>query len=75
MPELEKKKEIIRTNDVFGKELKFFRQRPDAPDSAPLIFWLMAGYFRDNPENFKTKGIFRVTSSDSEVRELELHMS
>ena len=62
--------------DVFGKELKEFRQRPDCGhDSTPLIFWLLAGYFRKNEENIKSEGIFRVNGSEPAIRELELHMS
>ena len=69
------KKEVIRSSDIFGKSLKYFRQRPDVKDQAPLIFWLLAGYFRSNPDNFKTVGLFRVTSSGENVRELETHLS
>ena len=72
----DKKPEIIRTIDVFGKELKEFRQRPDCGhDSTPLIFWLLAGYFRKNEEYIKTEGIFNVNGSKPYIRELELHMS
>ena len=62
--------------DVFGKELKEFRQRPDCGhDSTPLIFWLLAGYFRKNDEHIKSEGIFRVNGSEPAIRDLELHMS
>ena len=42
---------------------------------APLIFWLLAGYFRAEPFHFKKTGLFRVTASDMKVRELEIQMS
>ena len=41
----------------------------------PLIFELLAGYFRENIDKIQTKGIFRVTGSDAHVHELELHLS
>lgn len=41
----------------------------------PLVFWLLAGYFRQNPEYFKEEGLFRVAAPESDVRELEVHMS
>ena len=44
-------------------------------DKAPLIFWILAGYYRNDPEKFKAEGLFRITSSNKEVRKLELHMS
>ena len=44
-------------------------------DIPPLVFWLIAGYFYSKPERFDAEGLFRVTSSDSKVRELEHHMS
>ena len=44
-------------------------------DDTPLIFWLLAGYFRLSGPHMKTEGIFRVTGSDAKIRELELHMS
>ena len=69
------KKEIIRTSDIFGKNLKEFRQRADVSNAAPLIFWLLAGYFRSKPEKFNTVGLFRVTSQNETLRELELHLS
>ena len=44
-------------------------------DEAPLIFWLLAGYFRSNLERFKVEGLFRITGSDKAIRILELHLS
>ena len=44
-------------------------------DDVPLIFWLLAGYFRVDTEKFKTKGIFRVTNTDVKCRELDIHLS
>ena len=76
----EKKKIAVRkkTDDIFGKNLDEFRQRPELGDDgnhAPLIFWLLAGFFRHNARRFFTTGVYRVTSSDSKVRELELHLA
>ena len=68
--------EAIRTSDIFGKLLNQFRRRTEIDiDEAPLIFWLLAGYFRRNPELFKTEGLFRITSSNDKLRILELHLS
>ena len=65
-----------RTSDIYGKYLEQFRRRPDLDqDQPPLIFWLLAGYFRNTPAKFNTLGLFRVTSSDERVREVEIHMS
>lgn len=67
-----------KTDDIFGKDLEEFRQRPELGDDgnhAPLIFWLLAGFFRHNARRFFTTGVYRVTSSDTKVRELELHLS
>ena len=61
---LQEGSELVRTCDIFGKDLSIFRQRPDALGQAPLIFWLLAGYFRVKPERFQTVGLFRVTSTD-----------
>ena len=53
-----------------------FPRRPELdPGEAPLLFWLIEGYFTSNLDRLRTKGIFRVTSSDACVRELEIHMS
>ena len=40
-----------------------------------MIFWLLAGFFRNNIDRFFSTGVYRVTSSDIKVRELELHLS
>ena len=66
-----------QTTDVFGKDLKYFKKRSDLEDEdpPPLIFWLLAGYFRSKPERFKELGLFRVTSAGPDVRELEVHLS
>ena len=43
---------------------------------APLVFWLLVGYFRQNEmEHIKAEGIFRVTGNDAKITELELHIS
>ena len=56
-----------------------FKQRPElGGQQAPLLFWLLVGFFRHRhyeTKRFFTTGLFRVTSSDSKVRELETHMS
>ena len=38
-----------KTSDIFGKTLKQFHQLPGVSDKTdpPLIFWLLAGYFRN----------------------------
>ena len=39
--------EIIETDDIFGKDLRSFRVRPDGgPAATPLIFEILAGYFK-----------------------------
>ena len=56
--------------------MKEFEKIPDlGEDKPPLIFWLLAGYFRSQPDRFKELGLFRVTSTGEDVRELEVHMS
>ena len=65
-----------KTSDIFGKLLRQFKQPEGDPDTAtPLIFWLLAGYFRKNKHYFKTEGLFRVAAPEADVRELEIHMS
>ena len=65
-----------KTSDIFGKLLRQFKDLPGAPpNSPPLVFWLLAGYFRSNPHFFKTEGLFRVAAPEADVRELETHMS
>ena len=44
-------------------------------DQPPLIFQLLAAWFRIDKSRFKTTGLFRVTASKSEVHVLETHMS
>lgn len=42
----------------------------------PLIFWLLTEYFRQNDNAMmKAEGIFRITSTDADVRELETHLA
>ena len=42
----------------------------------PLIFWLLAGFFKVNQcQMMKEVGVFRVTGSDSKIQSLELHVS
>ena len=68
----------LRTADIFGKNLQQFKKRSDIKSDVndiPLVFWLLTGYFRFNPEKFKTEGLFRITSSDIKLRVFELHMS
>ena len=62
-----------KTSDIFGKQLKQFKTIPG--EKVPLIFWLLAGYFRKNPRFFETEGLFRVAAPEADVRELEVHMS
>ena len=46
-----------------------------SPKSPPLVFWLLAGYFRKNTDKLDTEGLFRVAAPEADVRELEIHMS
>ena len=66
------------TSDVYGKVLKNFERRSgtgEEDNEVPLLFYLLTGYFRANQERMQTVGLFRITASDSKVKELELHMS
>ena len=64
------------TSDVIAKRLEKLTRRPDlGADEPPLVFWLLAEYFRSNPARFDTGGIFRVTSRADDVRTLERHLS
>ena len=59
-------REYITEFDIFGKDLKDFKVRPDypGPHGVPLIFELLYGYFTKNDdEHLKKKGIFRITST------------
>ena len=63
---------------MYGKVLKNFERRSgtsEEDNEVPLLFYLLTGYFRANQERMQTVGLFRVTASDSKVKELELHMS
>lgn len=69
-----------KTSDCFGKHLQEFEQRRgvsemEDEDDVPLVFWLLAGYFRSNKGHLKVQNIFNTTSKDADVREVELHMS
>ena len=65
-----------RTDDIFGKDLRQFKRRLELDqDQPPLIFWLLAGYFRSNTDRFKELELFSVTSSGEDVSELEVHLS
>ena len=65
-----------RTSDVFGKLLRQFKLLdPSNENSVPLVFWLLAGFFRKNSHYLLTEGLFRVAAPESDVRELEIHMS
>ena len=71
MPEVEE-----RTSDVFGKHLRQFKLlNPQENESVPLVFWLLAGFFRKNAHYLETEGLFRVAAPEADVRELEIHMS
>lgn len=64
------------TSDIFGKKLcQFKRLTGQPPDAPPLVFWLLAGYFRKNDQVMRTEGLFRVAAPEADVRELEIHMS
>ena len=68
-----------KTSDCFGKCLQEFEQRRGFSEmddeDVPLVFWLLAGYFRSNKGHLKVQNIFNTTSKDADVREFELHMS
>ena len=39
--------ETFRSDDIYGKTIDEFRQRPDlGGNHVPLVFWLLAGFFR-----------------------------
>ena len=69
--------ETWRTDDVFGKDLHEMGRLPEKGlYSTPTIFWILAGYFRKNDsQNMKTQGLFRITSVGEQLRELETHLS
>lgn len=68
--------ESCKTSDIFGKTLCQFKQRDGAKESdVPLIFWLVAGYFRTQEKKMETEGLFRVAAAESDVKELEIHLS
>ena len=65
-----------KTSDIFGKHLRQFRLlEGENENSPPLVFWLLAGYFRKNSHHLRTEGLFRVAAPETDVRELEIHMS
>lgn len=65
-----------KTADIFGKSLHQFKQVPGHhPESPPLVFHLLVGYFMANPQVLDTEGLFRVAAPEAEVRELEIHLS
>ena len=76
MTALNQQEDEERTSDVFGKLLKQFKLlEPQNENSVPLVFWLLAGFFRKNSHYLQTEGLFRVAAPESDVRELEIHMS
>ena len=65
-----------RTSDIFGKHLRQFKLLDETNESStPLVFWLLAGFFRKNSHFLRTEGLFRVAAPEADVRELEIHMS
>lgn len=67
---------VQKTTDIFGKELRQFKQL-DGHDkfSPPLVFHLVVGYFQRNPETLKSEGLFRVATDMALVHELEVHLA
>ena len=66
------------SSDVYGKVLENFERRSgtgEQDNEVPLLFYLLTGYFRANQERMQKMGLFRITASDSKVKELELHLS
>ena len=64
------------SSDIVAKRLETLTRRQDlGADEQPLVFWLLAEYFRSDPVRFDTVGIFRVTSRADDVRTLERHLS
>ena len=54
---------------------QFERLPGAAADEPPLIFHLLVGYFHSKPERLHTLGLFRVTSVDENLREVEFHLN
>lgn len=68
--------ELCRTDDVMGKKLQDFSMRTELEsDAPPKIFWLLAGYFRANPEKFETMFLFRKTASPILMQYLEVNLA
>ena len=76
----------MKTSDIFGKHLAEFAKRDDQDnDDVPLIFWLLAGFFRVKEKRgssslsvnsaIGTEGIFNRSAEEAELMKLELHMS
>ena len=70
--------------DIFGKRFEEFEPvvvpSTESDDQTlnefpPLIFWILIGFWYDDPSRFNVVGLFRVTSSDAKVRTLEHHLS
>ena len=71
-----KERPVEKTHDVFGKSLREFKQLPGhGPNSVPLVFHLLVGYFQKNPLALQSEGLFRVATDNALVRELEVHFA
>ena len=68
--------ETTQTSDVIGNDLSNFSRRSDLNhDEMPLVFWLLAYYFKSKPERFHAAGVFRINYSDEHLLDLETYMS
>ena len=66
-----------QTSDIIGKYLHEFRRLPHRDNNqAPIIFWLVRGFFEKNDSaNMKHEGLFRVACSMNDLFCLEMHMA
>ena len=67
----------FETEDVYGQYLKNFRkvkkENQIGSDETPLIFHILAQYFRHDPARFNTEGLFRITNSKEQLIPIELN--
>ena len=67
----------FETEEVYGQYLEHFKKvkREDriGSDETPLIFYILANYFRHDPTRFNTEGLFRVSNSKDQLIQIELN--
>lgn len=61
------------TCDVIGKHLQEFER--EEKNSVPYIFIALISYFEASPELMETEGLFRVVCSQTQLDELQVHLS